>query len=559
MKAAYMTFRSTAFRFASLFVLLAVGSGLVASHLVAAEEGIGCQGTGTQGAVSAGGAEAVAAGMEILRGGGNAADAAAATILALSVVESNQFCFGGEVPILVYDASREVVEVVAGMGTAPELATREYFESRGGIPTSGVLAAAVPAAPDACLTLLERFGTLRLAEVAAPTLRILDRGDQVWHPLLAKTLRRMIEAESQSSDRRRGLRLAADCFYRGPIARNLAQWSEANGGLIRYADLARHVTRIEEPATALYRGRTVCKCGPWTQGPYLLQTLNLLDGFDLAGAGHNSPEAIHLAVESMKLALADRDVWYGDPLFVDVPLAQLLSSDYTAVRRALIDPAHASQAQQPGDPVHGSALLSAAAARSGFRSAANDTTTCVVADRWGNVVAATPSGWSGVQAGETGVWLGSRLQSFNTWKGHPNCIAPGKRPRITLTPTLVLSAGRPELAVSVAGGDGQDQASLQIVLNCLDFGMPAAEAVSAPRFGTNHFVGSFGQSPPQLGSLLLDSDISEATRQAVAARGHHVSVSNGALWAPSAIRIDRATGRMDAAGDPAAGRHAAAW
>lgn len=538
--------------FAVVSITLAVGP-------AAGADQIGWQASGTQGAVSAGGAEAVAAGLEILQAGGNAADGAVATILALSVVESNQFCFGGEVPILVYDAQRQVVEVVAGMGTAPALATREFFAGQGGIPGNGVLPAAVPAALDACLTTLDRYGTLRFADVAAPTLRILDRQATPWHPLLARTLRRVIEAEAQSPDRRRGLRLAADFFYRGPIAREIAAWSEANGGLIRYADMAQHVTRIEEPATVSYRGRTVCKCGPWTQGPYLLQTLGLLGGFDIAAAGHNSPDAIHFAAESMKLALADRDVWYGDPLFVDVPLTELLSPEYAALRRSLIDPARASQVQQPGDPLHSLALLDAPATRAGLTGVTHDTTTCVVADQWGNVVAATPSGWSGVQAGETGVWLGSRLQSFNTWTGHPNCIEPGKRPRITLTPTLILNEGRPELAISVAGGDGQDQATLNIVMNCVDFGLPVSEAVRAPRFGTNHFVSSFRQSPPELGSLLVNEGVGEATIRELSQRGHHVKSSTGALWAPSAIRIDRDTGRLDAAGDPEAGRHAAAY
>lgn len=538
-------------------VALIVGGSLSKIPLDAADR-IGWQASGTQGAVSAGGAEAVAAGMEVLRAGGNAADAAVATILALSVVESNQFCFGGEVPILVYDAQRDVVEVVAGMGTAPALATREFFEAHGGIPASGILPAAVPAALDACLTTLDRYGTQRFSEVVAPTLRILDRAEQDWHPLLARTIRRLIDAEAQSTDRSRGLRLAADCFYRGPVAREIAAWSEAHGGLIRYADMARHVTRIEEPATAEYRGYTVCKCGPWTQGPYLLQTLRLLDGFDLAGLGHNSPAMIHVTIEAMKLALADRDAWYGDPLFVDVPLAQLLSPEYTEKRRSLIDLQHASLVQRPGDPLQMAPLLDEAAARTGLEGGPNDTTTCIVADRWGNVVAATPSGWSGVQAGETGVWLGSRLQSFNTGRGHPNCIEPGKRPRITLTPTLVLKEGRPVLAVSVAGGDGQDQATLQIVINCLDFNLSAADAVAAPRFGTNHFVGSFRQTPPQLGSLLLNLQLGSDAATTLAQQGHDVSVTQRPLWAPSAIRIDRASGRLDAAGDPAAGRHAAA-
>ena len=214
----------------------------------AADDLPGSEATGRQGAVSAGGAEAVAAGLEILKRGGNAADSAAATILALSVTDSGGFCFGGEVPILVYDARRKVVEVLAGQGVAPRLATREHFAKRGGIPRTGLEAAAVPAAFDAVVTLLDRYGTLRLADVAEPTLRLLDRAKVEWHPLLARSLRRLIAAEAAGgADRSRGLRLASDYFYRGPLARELALWSEQHGGLIRYEDLATYMTRIEEP------------------------------------------------------------------------------------------------------------------------------------------------------------------------------------------------------------------------------------------------------------------------------------------------------------------------
>ncbi|MFN0197218.1 MAG: gamma-glutamyltransferase family protein [Planctomycetaceae bacterium] len=528
------------------------------SRLTAADELPGSTGTGQQGAVSAGGAEAVAAGMEILKRGGNAADAGAATILALSVTDSGGFCFGGEVPIIVYDARRNVVEVLSGQGVAPRLATREYFDTLGGIPTNGVKPAAVPAAFDTCITLLDRYGTLRLADVAEPTLRLLDRAEADWHPLLARSLRRLIEAESQGgSDRSRGLRLAADYFYRGPLARELAEWSEQNGGLIRYADLATHVTRIEEPLQIGYRGHVVYKCGVWTQGPYLLQTLSLLEGFDLAKLGHNQPETIHVTLEAMKLALADRDVYYGDPLFADVPIDVMLTSSYADLRRPLIDLKRASLVQRPGDPRRNQALLTEKEARTGLAGPVRDTTTCVTADRWGNMVVATPSGWSGVQAGDTGIWLGSRLQSFNTWPGHPNCIAPGKRPRITLTPTLVLKDGRPVLGVSVAGGDGQDQAALQAVLNQIDFGLNAPESMQALRFGTNHHLGSFRHSPPELGSLLIHSDAASTTIKALEALGHQVQES-GALWAPSIIRI-APTGEFDAAGDARSGRHAAAF
>jgi gamma-glutamyltranspeptidase/glutathione hydrolase len=516
------------------------------------------QAAGTGGAVAAGGREAVAAGIGQLAAGGNAVDAAVATILALSVTDSKSFCFGGEVPIMVYDVRRGVVEVLCGQGVAPRLATREYFAAHGGIPGSGLTPAAVPAMLDACLTALDRYGTQTFAQVVAPTLVLLDRHVEPWHADLATTLRRLVQAETGSTDRQRGLRLVADYFYRGPIAQEIDAWCRSAGGLLRASDLATHVTRIEDPITVDYRGHTVCKCGPWTQGPYALETLQLLQGFDLARSGHNSPQTIHLVVEAMKLALADRDVYYADPLFVDVPLTGLLAPEYAQRRRELIDRERASLVQRPGDPRHGQALLDAAQARRGLGGPALDTTTCVVADKAGNVVAATPSGWSGVLAGSTGIWLGTRLQSFNTWPDHPNCIEPGKRPRITLTPTLVLKAGKPELAISVAGGDGQDQTTLQLLVNHIDFGLDPARSVTADRFSTDHLLGSFRQTPPELGSLQLYQSLGPEVASELAGRGHRVEVVTRPLWSPIALAIDPATGIMRAAGDPRTGRHAAA-
>jgi gamma-glutamyltranspeptidase/glutathione hydrolase len=517
--------------------------------------------TGRHGAVVAGGPEAVDAGLTILRAGGNAIDAAVATLLALSVTDANQFCFGGEVPLVVYDANRGVVEVVAGQGAAPRLATREHFAERGGIPGSGPEAAAVPAALDACLTALDRYGTRTFAAVAAPALAILDRHEHAWHADLARTIRRLVAAESIPHDRRRGLRLVADYFYRGPLAREIDAWSRTHGGLIRYTDLATHVTRVEDPVTAEYRGYVVAKCGPWTQGPYLLEALQILEGFDLKAMGRNHPETIHVTVEALKLALADRDAHFADPLFAEVPLASLLAPEYAGLRRGLIDRRRASLEQRPGDPAGRRAVLdpSVARLRLGPGGPANDTTTCLVADSWGDVVAATPSGWTGVLAGETGVWLGSRLQSFNTWEGHPNCIEPGKRPRITLTPTLVLRDGRPAFAVSVAGGDGQDQVTLQLLLNLIDFGLTPAKAVTAPRFVTNHLLGSFRQAPPKLGSLDIDAGVGQAVIDELRARGHRVQVAKPPVWIPSAMRLGADSGEIEAAGDPAAGRHAAAY
>lgn len=516
--------------------------------------------SGTHGAVAAGGQGAVDAGIATLKAGGNAADAAAATILALSVTDSGSFCFGGEVPILVYDAKRGVVEVLVGLGEAPKLATREHFVKRGGIPGEGIEAAAVPGAFDAVLTCLDRYGTKTFAEVVAPTLALLDKGSKGWHSDLARTIRRLIDAEKEAAgDRRRGLRLVADYFYRGPIAREIDEWSRHNGGLIRYSDLAKHRTPVEDPVAADYRGYTVCKGGVWTQGPYLLETLQLLEGFDVKSMGPNRPDTVHTAVEALKLGLADRDTYYADPYFQDVPLKALLSPKYAEARRALIDSKHASLQQRPGDPVHDKVLLDHPDPRIGQGGPAKDTTTCVVADDQGNVVAATPSGFTGALAGKTGVWLGSRLQSFNNWAGHPNCIEPGKRPRITLTPTIVLKDKRPVYAVSVAGGDEQDQATLQLLMDAIDFGMSPADAVSTPRFGTNHHLGSFRQKPPELGSLLLTPGHDPSLAKELEARGHKVTLARGMLSAPVILKLDPATGQKDAAGDPKARRHAGAY
>jgi gamma-glutamyltranspeptidase/glutathione hydrolase len=515
--------------------------------------------TGKNGAVAAGGKPAVEAGLATLKKGGNAADAAVATLFALSVTDSTLFCFGGEVPILIYDAKRGVVEVVCGLGVAPRLATREHFTKKGGIPGKGIEAGAVPGLLDACLTTLDRYGTLTFADTVAPTLRLLDEKKLPWHADLARTLRRLIEAEKVAGpDRKRGLRLVADYFYRGSIAREIDAWSRENGGLLRYSDLATHTTRIEEPVVGRYRGHDVYKCGVWTQGPCLLQTLNILEGFDLKRTGHNKPDTIHTAVEALKLGLADRDVYYADPHFESVPLRALLSPKYAETRRGLIDPARASLEQRPGDPISGKALAEKWDPRVGTGGPANDTTTCVVADKNGNVVAATPSGFTGALAGKTGVYLGSRLQSFNNWKGHPNCIEPGKRPRITLTPTLVLKDGKPVLAVSVAGGDMQDQTTLQMLMNVLDFGLSADKAVTAPRFGTNHHLGSFLQKPPELGNLLLDRKLVDSVGEDLSGRGHKIG-KRGPGSNPVMLRIDAKTGTIHAAGDPRSRRHAAAY
>jgi gamma-glutamyltranspeptidase/glutathione hydrolase len=536
-------------------LVMAGGASAAGSDLAKRATAGAWKAVGMRGAVAGGGVAAVEAANAVIERGGNAADAAATMLLAMTVTDSSSFCFGGEAPIIYHDGAMGRVEVIAGMGTAPKLATLEHFKK--GIPRSGPESAAVPAALDAILTLLRRHGTLTFAAAAGPAMGLLHSEKLQWHTDLAATMTQLIDAEKAAGDRAAGLRAVADCFYRGPVAAALDKWSRANGGLIRAEDLAAHVTRIEEPVMVDYRGFTVCKCGPWTQGPCLLEALKIIEGFDVKAMGRQSPEAVHVTVEALKLALADRDVFYADPLFESVPLEALLSGEYAAMRRMLIDMSHASLELRPGDPVGGKPLLDRNDPRFGPPSKSHDTTTCVAADAAGNFVAATPSGWSGALAGSTGVWLNSRLQSFNNWPHSPNRVMPGKRPRITLTPTLLLKAGRPVLAISVAGGDGQDQTALQLVMNYVDFGLAPDESVTVARFGTDHHIGSFGQTPPSLGSLSINPGVGEATIAALKIRDHKVRVVPGALWSPCVLQRDE-TGQFHAAGDPRAGRHAAA-
>jgi gamma-glutamyltranspeptidase/glutathione hydrolase len=323
------------------------------------------------------------------------------------------------------------------------------------------------------------------------------------------------------------------------------------------------VTTVEDPVTVDYRGYTVCKCSTWTQGPYLCQALRLLEGFDLRGMGHLSADTIHAVVEALKLAMADRDEYYGDPVFADVPLDALLSREYAAIRRPLIDMARASDEVRPGDPIGMRALKGPGV----YRPGPGGTTTCVVADRWGNVVAATPScnvfGNKG-DGGRTGVTHGNRLRSLNSTPGHPNCIRPGKRPRITLTPSMVLKEGAPVLAISVAGGDLQDQTTMNLLLNHIEYGMLPASAVTAPRFATAHHQDSFYPVPDRrdafirAASLTTSETVAPEVREELMRRGHALDTTEKAIASPVMLFLDRESGMLYAAGDPAAGRHAAA-
>jgi gamma-glutamyltranspeptidase/glutathione hydrolase len=570
---------NTVFRFSVIISIF-----LIFNILIAQEE-IGRRGSGKNGIIAAGKKEGVAAGISMFELGGNAADAAVSSLLVLSVKHIGAFCIGGEVPLIIYDAEKDEVKVLSGQGAAPKDTSAIGWYYRNGIPGSNIRSAAVPAVIDLCVSALKLYGNLSFEKTAGPLLKILDAGGpneyrdtgsgewidgisgksidkkmvsisdggRSWYSDLAKTIRKLIEAEQNASgNREEKVQAVSDRFYRGDIADELVAWYIERGGFLRKRDLAEHKTHIEDPVTIIYRGYTVLKCDTWTQGPYLSQTLRLIEGYDLNKLGFLSSDYIHVVTEAMKLALADRDEYYGDPLFADVPLQTLLSDDYTELRRSLIDMKQASQELRPGDPWNMKALL-----EGGGKTFPNEggTTTCVAADKWGNVVVTTPSGLgsSAGSGGHTGITHGARLIINNNWPGHANGIGPGKRPRTSLTPTLVMKNGKPFLAISVAGGDMQDQAALQIILDVIDFGMDIDQAMKAARFSTQHFIGSFGQDPPQLGSLRLHNSIGDDVQNELTKRGHKVKMVGNNIGGIAMLYINQATGVVYGAGSAAKG------
>lgn len=558
--------------------------------------------------VSSGHYLATQVGMDILRRGGNAFDAAAGVGFALTVTKPHQNGIAGEIPGVLYSANEKKVYALSGHGPAPKAATLEHFLSLGlsTIPGDGFLPAIVPPMFASYVFLLERLGTMRLADVLSPAIELAEQGfpmydalrdaiagqterfrtewptsaavfmpggqvpelGQIWRqPDWARTFKAVLAAEAKHADRRAGLRAAADYFYRGPVAERIVAFQKtaikdasgrAHAGLLTLEDLAAYQPRLEEPAATTYKNLTVYKCGPWTQGPVLLQTLNLLESFDLAGMGHNSAEYIHTIIEAMKLAYADREFYYGDGDFATVPLARLLSKEYAAARRGLIDPQRASDMLRPGDlPAIKAANVTdvnAAFARAANAARHGDTTKLEVVDSAGNMISITTSGgWlmSCPVVEGLGFPLGGRAQMFSLQAGHPNCVAPGKRPRSTLTPSLALIDGRPGMTFGSPGGDAQDQWALQFLLNVLHFGMNLQEAVDAPTFWTAHFPSSFYPRAAEPASLYLEGRIPPAVRDALAALGHQIKVQPDFSGGNTlATMIDPAGGVRFAAASP---------
>ncbi|MGZ3511270.1 MAG: gamma-glutamyltransferase family protein [Candidatus Binataceae bacterium] len=548
-----------------------------------------------------------AAGARIFDRGGNAIDAAVAAALVEGVVNPHMHTIGGEAPMLIRLGSNQRIFSINGNTMAPARATIAHYRALGLdlVPGEGLLGAGVPAAFGAFACALENFGTKSLAEVAGPALALCEdgftmhpglcgddesidvpglgmgsiranaemfrtrwpstariympggelprSGDIIRNPALANFFRRLLDAEAgaRNGGREAGLRAAVERFYRGDIAREIVAHSEAHGGLLALEDLAAFTTRIEEPASRTYRGATVFKCGPWSQGPVFLQQLALLEGFDLAAMGHNSAAYLHTLIEVAKLAFADREAYYADPEFVDVPLKELFSERYAALRRALVDPKRASMDLRPGDPRAMRAELGAPVKP---RSWGAGTTHVDAADRQGNLIAITPSGaWlrSSPVADALGFPLGTRLQTFYLDERHPNALAPLKRPRTTLTPSMATTRDGRWIAFGTQGGDQQDQWTLQFFLNLADFGMNLQEAIEAPRYSCMHAPSSFYPHDAAPGLVRMEDRIDERVRAELAALGHKVETRPA--WCDGnvlAVSHDSARERLAAGADP---------
>ena len=534
---------------------------------------------GTRGMVGGGTQLTAQSGMRILWQGGNAVDSAVAAALAAGVMEPTaHYTLGGEVAFLFYDRSSKSVKSVVGQGWAPRNATIDhYMENHGEIPP-GVLSTTVPGVISALLSMLSGCGTMSFSQVAESAIHFAGKGFPAYQLFartvptpdrlanlrkypesarvflpngnppelgslfvqsdLARTLSLMAQAEEQAlakgATREAGIQAARDVYYKGDVARRMVQSLQSLGGLYEYEDFAEYESPMEEPISVSYRGYQVFTNRTWTQGISLLQALAILEGFDLAALGHNSPQAIHLQVEALKLAFADRERYVGDPAFVDVPVDQLLSSEYAALRRALIDPNVAQASYPPGDPRN---MLAAdpthqPSARAGEPMAVggdgDGTTYLATVDSTGNMVSATPSSFGalaqGMVLGDTGILVNCRGCYFWLDEDNPNGLAPRKRPRTTPCTFIILKDGEPFMTLGTPGGDSQPQSNLQTLCNVIDFGMNVQEAVEAPRFCGY----SFPQSPwpheeyPNL--LEIEGRVSQDVVDALSDRGHQVKV-----------------------------------
>jgi gamma-glutamyltranspeptidase/glutathione hydrolase len=562
-------------------------------------------------AVAAMKAEATRAAERILEKGGNAFDAIVAGQAVLGLVDGAMNGIGADATLLVYDAKAKKVYSINAEGTAPKLATIEWYKEHNGgkLPVNdSLLSGTVPGCIDAWYILLDRWGTMSFAQVLSEAIDLADNGfpagdsfaraaattqkirkyptsakvylpngrapqagEIFRNPDLARTLKRLVEAETQNKGKGRheALKAARDRFYKGDIAHEMAKFSEDNGGLFRYEDFANYTAKIEDPVSIDYRGFQVYKNASATQGPAELFALRILEGYDLKAMGHNSAEYIHTSVEATKLAMADREKYLGDTDFIKIPFAGLLSKEYAAERRAMIDKNTASLAFRPGTaekftsdatPLYRPVKITT----SDFADHDGDTSYIAVIDSARNMISFTPSLHSafgtGVVMGNLGFIFNCRGDYYSLEAGEANALAPGKRPRSTLQSTLVMKDGQPFMVLGTPGADQQVLLTMQTLLNMIEFGMNVQQAIESPKWLTRAFPASPFPHTMYPGDLSVESRIPEDVRKQLLARGHKLHVtgawSDGSL---AGIVIDPKTGVLNAGTDPRTEAYAWAW
>jgi gamma-glutamyltranspeptidase/glutathione hydrolase len=547
---------------------------------------------------------AAEAGFKILEAGGNAIDAGVAAGISLGVVQPEFVNVAGVAPIILYSASENRVVTIPGLGTWPQALDPNYFmKNHGGKIPQGIMRTVVPAAPDAWITALERFGTMSFGEVAQsaigyardgfPTCDLMneiiteheqeyrkfpsnvdlylpnDRPPQVGEVFvqtaLAATLQHMAdqEAAARSRGREAGLAAARDAFYRGDIARTIVKHQKENGGILSAQDLANHRSGFDEPVETSFGDIKLYACGPWCQGPSLLQAMNLLDATELKKLGHNSVGYLHRITEAVKLAFADREAYFGDPRIVDVPIEAMLSREYAKARREMIRPDKAWPEMPPaGDPRQLSGARSAPGSggaprvpQGAFSAPELDTSHVCCVDRHGNVFAATPSdgSYNAPVIPELGIIPSPR--GSQNWGNpeHPSGVAPGKRPRLTPSPAIAIQPGKMKMPFGTPGGDVQTQAMLQVFLNIHLFGMQVQQAVEAPRVASYSYPSSFEPHAYHPGLLNLENRIDKATGEALGHLGHTIGWWPDWTWLAGAVCTvvaDQETGVLKGGADP---------
>jgi gamma-glutamyltranspeptidase / glutathione hydrolase len=558
----------------------------------------------TRHAIAAGHYLATTAGFDVLQAGGNAVDAGVAAGIALGVVQSDLVNCAGVAPIMIYHAETRQVVTIAGLGTWPKALDPELFmrEHGGKIPV-GVLRTVVPAAPDAWITALRRYGTMSFGEVAGAAARLASEGFPMY-PLMAASLEKhaerhaswpssaavylpggtppkagdifrqsdlgaslqhMIDEEKAASSRGRdaGLQAAHDAFYRGDIAKQIVGFIQGQGGLLSMADLAEYHSPVGPPERRRFGDLEVFTCGAWCQGPVLLQTLAMLDGIDLKALGHNSADYVHTLTEALKLAFADREAYYTDPATGYVPLPTLISPEYGAERRKLIRPDQAWPEMPPPGELGAMEQKLRASQPNPFPEP--DTSYVCAADRWGNIFSATPSDGSYGSPVVPGVGFiaSNRGSQSRPDPRHPSGVAPGKRPRLTPNPALAIRGDGAEfLPFGTPGGDVQSQAMLQVLLNVFVHGQDVQSAIENPRFASYSYPSSFAPYDYYPGRLSIEGRIPEEVTAELTRRGHQVERWPDWIWLAGAvcgILVDKKRGTLEAGADPRRAAYALGW